>query len=77
MPLSKDEFDAGGEPATPVLDYLRDKADEAFTFGELAAEFHAVAITLDDLDYALTMLATNRVLETNVIDGKVYYMYRR
>lgn len=77
MPLSKDEFDAGGEPATPVLDYLRGKADEAFTLGELAAEFHDTSVTLDDLDYALTMLATNRVLETNLIDGKVYYMYRR
>jgi hypothetical protein len=76
MPLSKDEFDAGGESATPVLDFLRNRADHAFTFGELAAEFHDMDITLDDLDYALIMLSDSQVVERRVKDDKVYYMYR-
>ena len=60
----------------PVLDFLRDHSDEAYTFGELAQELHNTDVTLDDLDFALSVLASNGVIETSTIQDKVYYMYR-
>src|SRR5712692_5829647 len=67
MPLSRDEFDAGGEPATPVLDFHPDNSDRAYTFGELAAELSGTDVTIDDLDYALGMLVSRGTIENNTL----------
>ena len=76
MPLTRDEFDAGGESATPVLDFLRDNSDNAFTFGELAQELNATDVTLDDLDCALRTLVDDAVIESRIRENKIYYIYR-
>ena len=76
MPISKDEFEAGGEPAMPVLELLRSRPDEAFSFGELAQELHDTDVTLDDLDYALAALVRNGVVESDLLESKIYYMYK-
>jgi DNA-binding transcriptional ArsR family regulator len=76
VPLTRDEFDAGGDPGTHVLAFLRASGDKAYTIGELAAEFHDSDVTLDDIDYALSILVENEAIESRPRDGKVYYMYR-
>ena len=76
MPLTRDEFDAGGESAAPVLEFLRSRADQAFTFGELYHDLSGTDVTLDDLDYALSQLVENGVIEAAMVERKVYYMYR-
>jgi hypothetical protein len=76
LPLTRDEFDAGGESATPVLDFLRDNTDSAYTLGELAQELSKTDVTLDDLDYALRALVEGMVIETRTREDRLYYMYR-
>lgn len=76
MPITQDEFDAGGEQAARILDFLRAHASQAYTFGELASELQATDITLDDLDYALRILVEDRLIEAKSRDEKVYYLYR-
>jgi hypothetical protein len=76
LPISRDELDAGGEPAIAVLDFLREQADRGYTFGELVDELGRTDVTLDDLDFALRRLVENAVIETQALERRVYYMYR-
>ena len=76
MPITADEFDSGGQEAAIVLDFLRGRADTAFTFGELAQDLGGTDVTIDDLDYALHSLVVSEVIERNFRAERVYYMYR-
>ena len=76
MPITADEFDSGGQEAAIVLDFLRARADNAYTFGELAQDLGGTDVTLDDLDYALHMLVSSEVVERNFRVQRVYCRYR-
>jgi DNA-binding HxlR family transcriptional regulator len=76
MPIGRSDFDAGGQAATPVVDFLRQHADQAYTFSELMEQFAENQLTSDHLDWALRTLEEKGSIDVRLLQNRVYYSYR-
>jgi hypothetical protein len=78
MPISRDEFDAGGSnPEQLLLRLLRDNHETAYTGDELVTllEDIGVAMSEDALVEILQSLVSKRRVISQVVHERLYYSY--
>jgi hypothetical protein len=73
MPLSRQEFDAGGESLGKLLRLLRDHPDQAFIFSELLEALQVDGVDIDELDFLLKLAIESDQIEAKLIGVRVYY----
>ena len=80
MPISREEYDAGGYDAEQaLLEFLRQNDGSAFTASELLETFSDSDVAMMEVVVTelLQSLESRGRIESKVVRGRVYYTYRR
>jgi len=80
MPISRSDFESGElDPSLLLTEYLRSTPDYAYTLDELKEYLisRGVHLTTEELGNVLNTLESRGRVESKVVVGVLYYIYRK
>jgi hypothetical protein len=72
VPISKEQFFTGNDKVShEIMDFLRSNSNNAYSYADLSSILN---IKNNDLYWILTDLQVRGLVESKIVDDKVYYI---